>query len=74
MNEERIRSDSQNLSTQLSSRTIARRGFLGRLAAATGATVAGFTAGMLVGTRGESTGRIKSLRVGYSNATNYPEQ
>jgi hypothetical protein len=49
MNEERITSDSQNLSTELSSGTIARRGFLSRLAAATGATVAGFTTGMVVG-------------------------
>lgn len=49
MNEERITSDSQNLSTQVSSGTIARRGFLNRLAAATGATVAGSTAGMVVG-------------------------
>jgi Ferritin-like domain len=49
MNKERITSDSQNLSTELSSGTIARRGFLSRLAAATGATVAGFTTGMVVG-------------------------
>jgi Ferritin-like domain len=49
MNEEQIASGSQNLCTEFSSGPIARRGFLSRLAAATGATVAGFTTGMLVG-------------------------